>query len=115
MPNLRRLAQADEDLAAHYLLEKGYTLVTRRWATRGGELDIVALDGEILVFVEVRRRKGSEGQPEQSIDHKKATHLARSAETYIATVGEKTRTIRFDLIAIDDAGFRHHIDFFRAT
>lgn len=113
MTNLRGAAKADEDAAANYLLEKGLTLVSRRWAMKGGEIDLIALDDETIVFVEVRRRKGRSSLPEVSIDDKKAGFMVRAAHVYLAEVGEKERAVRYDLIAIDDEGLRHHEDFFR--
>lgn len=115
MPNLRRLAAEYEDRAAQYLLEQGFTLVTRRWTTRGGEIDLVALDGEIIVFVEVRTRLGAGGTPEESIDETKLRRMGRAAEVYLAEMELKDPVIRFDLIAIDHDGIRHHRDFARPT
>jgi len=112
MPNLRAVGEEAEDRAADYLLAAGFTLITRRYTIRGGEIDLIALDGETLVFVEVRHRDGKGMTPEESVGHKKTVSLARTAEAYMLESGEK-REIRFDLIAIDPDGIRHHRDFFR--
>ena len=112
MPNLRAVGREAEDRAADYLLSIGYTLVTRRYTVKGGEIDLVVLDGETLVFVEVKQRDGRGLTPEESVDAKKTERLAFAADAYMPLTGEK-RDIRFDLVAIDPSGLRHHKDFFR--
>ena len=107
MPNLRRVGQAAEDRAADYLVEQGYTIVTRRKKTRSGEIDIVALDGEMLVIVEVKERRAPGLRPEDSIPAFKAQRLLAAASEYLQSVGEPDRDIRFDVIAIDRDGLRH--------
>jgi putative endonuclease len=103
-----------EDRAAAYLLEQGFTIITRRFTIQGGEIDLIALEGDTLVFVEVRLRKSPGMSPEETVDHRKRQRLARAADTYIAQMGEK-RDIRFDLIAIEGDQLRHHRDFFRPS
>jgi len=98
-----------EDRAAEFLLSIGYTLVTRRYAVRGGEIDLVALDGDELVFVEVRARKGRSAGPENSLSAEKAEHLQLAAEKFRREFGETERPFRFDLVAIDGEGLRHHV------
>lgn len=86
----KRLGNRGEDLAASFLAQHGYQLVARNWRTRAGELDIVARDGEWLVFVEVRtRRVGSGaatpalGRPEDSVTPRKQLQLVAMAEAYL--------------------------------
>lgn len=112
MSDLRALGRKAEDRAANHLLGLGYTLVTRRFTVKGGEIDLVALDGDTVVFVEVRMRDGKGQTPEESIDDRKAKRLEFAAETYMLKMRDK-RAIRFDVVAIDAAGLRHHKDFFR--
>ena len=113
MPDKRALGREAEDRAARYLLEQGYTLVTRRFSSKGGEIDLVALDGETMVFVEVKARSGKFGTPEEAIDHRKMDRFSSAAISYLSRMGERDRTIRFDLVAIDPQGLRHYPDFFR--
>lgn len=110
MPNLRRVGQEAEDRAAQYLLDKGYTIVTRRYATRSGELDIVALDGETLVFVEVKERRAPGWLPEDGVGNVKIGRWRAAAEDYLIRMEQLGRSIRFDVIAIDAHGIRHHQD-----
>ncbi|MFZ4507013.1 MAG: YraN family protein [Fimbriimonas sp.] len=99
-----RRAEAE---AADYLLAKGYTLITRRFKARHGEIDLVCLDGETLIFVEVRARYGQDGLPEASVGTSKLAAMQNAARQYISETGT-TRDVRFDLIAIDQSGLRHH-------
>ena len=113
MPNLRQLGAEAEDRAATYLLGLGYTLVTRRFKAAHGEIDIVALDGETLVIVEVKWIRGRLRLAEAAIDERKMTHLSQAVDEYLAKTGEHDRAVRYDIIAIDPTGLRHHIDAFR--
>lgn len=109
MPRSRRqLGYEAEDRAAQFLLERGYTLVTRRYSTRGGELDLVALDDGLIVFVEVKERRDGR-LPEESITRTKATRWKRAAKSYLQTVGTPEAAHRFDVVAIDRSEIRHHI------
>jgi putative endonuclease len=86
----KALGRRGEDIAAAYLEGQGYSSIARNWRTRAGELDLVARDGEWLVFVEVRARRcgppGSEpafGPPEDSITPRKQQRLVTMADTYL--------------------------------
>lgn len=104
------MGAAAEDRAADYLLAKGYTLVTRRRKVAGGEIDLICLDGEILVFVEVKARAAAGYRPEESLGNAKAAHLRAAARSWAESCGEENRAWRFDLIAIDRTGLRHYPD-----
>ncbi len=108
--NRRAEGREAEDRAASHLIENGFTVVTRRWKGKRGELDLVVLEGDLLVFVEVKLRRAPGYIPEESIDDAKMRNLAIAAREYLASVGEPDRECRFDLIAIDPAGLRHHRD-----
>ena len=107
MPNFRGVGRDAEDRAAEFLVGKGYTLVTRRYTSRSGELDIVALDGEVLVIVEVKARRAPGLIPEESVPPLKAQRLLAATREYLAAVGEESRDVRFDVVAIDRDGLRH--------
>ncbi len=113
MPNLRRVGAEAEDRAATYLLDKGYTIVTRRYQLRGGEIDLVALDGEMLVFVEVKIRRTQHFVPEEGLTEQKKRFLAAAAGQYAFWHGEEERPWRYDLVAIDRQSLRHYPDVFR--
>ena len=86
----RALGQQGEELAATYLVKLGYDIVARNWRTRSGELDIVARDGDWLVFVEVRARRIGRtasaptlGRPEESVTPRKQLQLVAMADAYL--------------------------------
>ena len=109
--NLRGEGTIAEDAAAEYLLEQGFTIVTRRWKTRRGELDLIALEGELLVFVEVKYRLAPGYRPEDSVGTEKRSALYRAGQAYLHEIGEPERACRFDLIAMDAEGIRHYREF----
>lgn len=80
----------------------GYRILDRNWRVRGGELDIVALDGETLVVVEVKVRTGERfGYAEESVDARKLARLMRAAEMYIGVHPEHVdRVWRVDVVAV---------------
>lgn len=106
MPVSRRVGSDAEDAAAKYLFGLGYTIITRRYKAKHGEIDIVALDGEVLVFIEVRQR--TTAVPEESITTPKIGHVQAAAKEYIAATSSTSREVRFDVITLSPSGLRHH-------
>jgi len=104
----RRRGDEAEARAADHLRGLGYTIVTRNAHSRRGEIDIVALDGEMLVFVEVKQRR--QGDPEEAVTPTKAQRIREAARDYLQSMGEPDRLFRFDLIAIGPDSLRHHQD-----
>jgi putative endonuclease len=92
---------AGEDQAVHHLQEKGMTLVERNFRCKGGEIDIIMRDRDVLVFVEVRKRAdGRYGGAAASITPSKQARLVIAAQTYL----QRFRTppaCRFDVVAIE--------------
>lgn len=115
MPNLRRVGASAEDQAAEYLLGLGYTIVTRRFKSSRGEIDIVALDGETLVFVEVKFRRGADAPPEAEVGTAKVSSLSAAVDEYLSKAGVPDAPCRYDLIAVTPTELRHHIDAFRGV
>lgn len=113
MSGLRGVGREAEDRAADFLMGLGYTIVTRRYHTKGGEIDLVALDGDTLVFVEVKSTRARGFSPEEAIDDRKTARIAVAAEAYLNAMEAQGRLARFDLIAIDRSGLRHYVDAFR--
>lgn len=113
MSDAGRLGREAEDAAARYLIERGFTIVTRNFRVPGGELDLVALDGEVLVFVEVKSRTTSQFPAEAALDAVKVARVVRAAEAYRVRMGERSREERYDLVCLDPEGIRHYPDAFR--
>ncbi len=93
---------AGEAFVTDRLQRAGYRIIDRNWRIRGGEIDIVALDGETLVFVEVKARTGERvGYAEDAVDARKLTRLMRAAEMYVEAYPEHSdRVWRVDFVAI---------------
>ncbi|MEK6591833.1 MAG: YraN family protein [Pseudomonadota bacterium] len=91
---------AAEELAAAFLQRRGLEITARNYRCRFGEIDLVALDGKTLVFVEVRQRKSEDfGGAAASITHDKRARLLRTARHYLARIrGEQP--CRFDAVLI---------------
>jgi putative endonuclease len=93
-----------ENLAVEILSSRGYAILERRYRTEHGEIDIVALDGDTLVFVEVRAKATAEcGTAAESVTRPKQLQVVRMAGEYLARHEISGRPCRFDVVAIDDA------------
>lgn len=97
----RGLGRRGEDLAARHLTDLGYKIVARNWRCDAGELDLVALDGDSLVCVEVRTRRGRVlGTPEESITPVKQERLLTLAQAFLEAQ-TWTGDCRIDVVAIE--------------
>lgn len=98
------LGRAGEEQAARFLQARGLTLVARNWRCRFGEIDLVALDGSQVVFVEVKTRTGTAfGTPAEAVDGRKQARLARLASAFLQERGWWHRPVRFDVVAVGPA------------
>ena len=98
------LGKTGEELAAVELERRGYSIVARRYRTRHGEIDIVAEDGDTVVFVEVKARRTAEfGTAAEAVTVWKQRRLVAMAVDYLARNDLDRRPCRFDVVAIDDA------------
>ena len=103
--NKRREGSRGEDLAVDFLKKKGYRILDRNYRFGRGELDIVAEDNRMLVFVEVKsRRTELYGDPIDALTPSKCTQLRKIAEGYLFRHHIDDRSCRFDVIAIDYDG-----------
>ncbi|MBF8267397.1 MAG: rnhB [Dehalococcoidia bacterium] len=101
-PHNKRLGDAGEMAARGYLQGKGYTILETNFRSPYGEVDVVAQEGDCLVFVEVRTRAGNDfGRPEESITPSKERRLIATAETYIQSRPGLPSQWRIDLVAVE--------------
>lgn len=91
-----------EEKAAEYLKEQGYEILTMNYHCRMGEIDIIAREGEYLVFVEVKyRRSSAGGNPEEAVNDKKQHTISKVASYYLMRErGVTDVCCRFDVVAI---------------
>ena len=100
--NPRKLfGQAGESAAEEYLRRKGYRILARNLRSSLGELDLVAEDGQVLVFVEVKaRRTDAFGGAIHAVHHRKQEKLIQLAAQYLARRHIKDRLCRFDVVLL---------------
>jgi putative endonuclease len=98
----KALGQWGEGQAAAFLERLSLRIIERNWRARSGELDIIAIDGGTLVFVEVRTRRaaGRFGTAEESVDARKQRQVRETAQLYLHTVKKHGIPCRFDVIAV---------------
>jgi len=101
-PSTRAKGAAAEALACEHLKTLGYSILERNWRCRLGEIDIIARDGEYVVFVEVKARTGpSFGPGVEAVDVRKRSRLRALAEVYLQRMGLKEAGVRFDVVSVD--------------
>lgn len=110
-----------ETHAAAYLCRKGYELLARNYAYRGGELDIVARDGDTIVFVEVKSvwTRG-QGNPAARVNAQKQNKIWKTACHYLTTqIGNLEQKCRFDVLSVNTLEhplvFAHYTNAFEST
>lgn len=101
MADHNQLGALGEEIAAHYLLKKGYTILVRNFVYDKAEIDIIAQKEEgTLVVVEVKTRNSSVfGDPQDFVTKKKIKHLVKAANEYVVQ-RELEVEVRFDIIAV---------------
>ncbi|KKR34063.1 MAG: putative endonuclease distantly archaeal Holliday junction resolvase [Candidatus Gottesmanbacteria bacterium GW2011_GWC2_39_8] len=96
----QQLGRLGESIAADYLRKKGYTILQKNFQKRYSEIDLIARDREMFVFVEVKTRFNTDfGSPEESVSFFKERSIRRAAEYYL-TVNEIEIPARIDLVAV---------------
>lgn len=96
-----------EDLAVLFLRKKGYKIIERNFRVRGGEIDIIAIDDDTLVFIEVKARSTTEfGSPLEAITYWKLKSLIKTAQVYKIKNPKLPQSLRIDAVAItlDESG-----------
>jgi putative endonuclease len=110
----RALGLDGEDTACRTLEARGYHILSRRYRTRFGEIDLVARQGACIVFVEVKtRRGGSFGDPAAAVTVEKQRRLTMMAADYLARYRLERAPARFDVVGITlDGAARARVDVF---
>ena len=99
--NRRSKGREGENLAAQFLEKKGYSILERNYRFERGEIDIVAKEGQELVFVEVKSRHSKQyGAPEESVTPAKEAQLKKVAEGYLYEHNIENQSCRFDIVTI---------------
>ncbi len=96
-----------EQLAAAFLQRRGYRLLERNFRVRGGEIDLIAEERGVIVFVEVKTRASQRyGEPAAAVTRRKQERLSRAALAFLVRRGLTDRPARFDVVTVRLAGGR---------
>lgn len=97
----RTIGERGELAAVRYLRQAGLKILIRGYRNRFGEIDIIALDGDTLVFIEVKtRRSHSTGHPAEAVDDRKQQQIVRLANAFCRRHGATQCRCRFDIVAV---------------
>jgi putative endonuclease len=100
-----RQGRLGERIAGRFLIRQGFDILARRFHGRAGEVDLVGLENQTLVFVEVKTRASSEfGDPWEFVDWRKQQSLRRVAEEFIARYDLGNYAYRFDIVSVVGPG-----------
>ncbi|GAB6098917.1 YraN family protein [Halanaerocella petrolearia] len=111
--NTREIGKQGEYVAKKFLQEKGYRIQEENFWARYGEVDIIAYEGDYLVFIEVKLVRGdSFVEPQQQVDYQKQTHLRRVANYYLIEHNLEV-DCRFDVVAISQIQKDYKIELIR--
>ena len=112
--NKREQGSHYETMAAEYLKNKGYEVISQNFFSKNGEIDIIAKDTDTLVFCEVKYRSNTRyGLPEEAVDYRKQDKIRKTAAYYLYRNNFPVETrVRFDVIAVLGEKITHIEDAF---
>lgn len=99
-----RLGRRGEELAARHLARAGHRLLDRNWRSGRREIDLVTLDGDTVVFVEVKTRRPGPQPSAEALAPRQRRHLRRAAEAWIHAHPGVGREFRFDVVVVEWPG-----------
>jgi len=100
-PNTRERGNRAEGVAADHLAKQGYSIVERNFVCKLGEIDIIARDRDVLVFIEVRSRQSRRTlDPVYSVDRRKQSKIIKAAQVYLASRVRNVPPCRFDVAIV---------------
>lgn len=107
-------AKIGEDLATSYLLKKGFQIIHRNFRSKLGEIDLIAIDKNTLVFIEVKSRWSEEyGDPKEAVTTRKIRSIIKTSEYFKLLNPQTPDLMRIDVIAINylnDPPFIEHLE-----
>ena len=97
-----------EMMATSFLEDKNYKILEMNYSNVVGEIDIIAQNKKVIVFVEVKRRASNKyGRPAEAVDARKQRKIRKMAEMYLASKGKDLADVRFDVVEILDDEITH--------
>ena len=101
MYRAHEIGKLGENEAAKYLQEKGYKILDKNFSCKRGEIDIIALEKDEIVFIEIKSRENTKyGLPSEAVDKRKLEHIYKTAEYYLYTRNLQSQKCRIDVIEI---------------
>ncbi len=95
------LGKNGEDIATEYLIKNNYKVIERNFYCKSGEIDIIALKNNYIVFIEVKSRSNDKyGLPSEAVTKAKLEHLYKTARYYLYTRNLQDEFVRFDVIEV---------------
>jgi putative endonuclease len=109
-----KFGRSSEKRAAHFMEKNGYIIIEKNFRCRQGEIDLIARDGNTLVFCEVKARStGSFGKPLSGVTDSKTKKIRKAAEQYRLKKRLENVDCRFDVVTIDESGDEPLIEIIR--
>ncbi len=109
-----KLGAFGEEAASAYLKKRGYQIIQKNFRCRAGEIDIIAADGETIVFIEVKtRRTLTYGLPCEAVTPLKRQHIKRVISYYVLLKGLSEKQLRIDVMELyikEEKVYIHHIE-----
>lgn len=97
----QKIGKFGEDEALKYLKQKGYKILERNFSCKRGEIDIIAIDKNEIVFIEIKSRRSLEyGLPSEAVTKYKLKHIYKTAEYYLYIRNLEKEDVRIDVIEI---------------
>jgi putative endonuclease len=108
-----RLGKRGEKIAAKLLKTKDYSILCRNYKVKSGEIDLIARDGDTLVFVEVKSRRAKPGaaldlRPAENLSARQRERIYRASQSYLSDIDNPAVIYRFDLIEVVLSRFKIH-------
>ena len=108
------LGSRGEEAAACFLMKNGYKIISRNYKNKLGEVDIIAEDGDVICFIEVKTRKSNRfGMAKESVTARKQRQIAKVAISFLKEKGFLNRRARFDVVALDCSSCGVKLDLIR--
>ena len=112
--NTRIVGRQGETIAAEYLRKHRYRIIDKNFNCRFGEIDLIAWNGETVVFVEVKARSNTKfGMPREAVDWHKQQTIIRCANYWLYKNKQTGIPVRFDVVELINGQINHIIDAFR--
>lgn len=101
MNKKRKIGDFGEDLAAQYMIDKGYEILSRNFSKPYGEIDIIAIKDDIICFVEVKTRKSTQyGYPREAVNYHKQQRIIKASQIFMMENNMNNYFMRFDVCEV---------------